>query len=212
MQQLQTKTPNNRDTNGPATGRGRKLVVSLLVLGVVGLLCGSTMAAFSGSTADTGNSIAAGTVAIGDNDSGSAMFALTGMTSSDPAVNKCVNVTYTGSLASTVRLYAAVSGSLAPYLQLTVTRGTDSSPSFSSCSNFTADATDYLGSGAGVIYSGLVSAYPTTYAGGIVDPKTATPETWTTNESHSYKFTITLNSGYNSQTSNVDFTWEARNQ
>ena len=40
-----------------------------------------------------------------------------------------------------------------------MTRGTDSSPSFASCANFTADSTNYIGSGAGVIYSGNLSAF-----------------------------------------------------
>lgn len=190
----------------------RKILVSLCMLGALAIISGTTMAAFQGDTANTGNSITSGSVAIGDNDAGSALFSLTGMQTSDPAVNKCVKVTYTGTIDSTVRLYATVAGSLAPYLQLTVTRGTDSSPSFSSCTNFTADATDYLGSGAGVIYTGLLSNYPTSYASGIVDPKSATPETWATNESHSYKFSVTLNTGGGGLSSTADFTWEAHQQ
>ena len=136
------------------------------------------------------------------------------MTPSDPAVNRCIKVTMSGSRDSTVRLYASVSGSLAPYVNVTVTRGTDASPSFSSCASFSADATDYLGSGAGVVYSGLLSAYPASYASGIVDPKAATPETWSQNESHSYRFAITLanNAAAQGLSASATFTWEARNQ
>ena len=38
----------------------------------------------------------------------------------------------------------------------------------------------------------LLSAFPTSYATGIVDPVPATPETWTTSERHVYRFVVTL--------------------
>jgi hypothetical protein len=44
-----------------------------------------------------------------------------------------------------MRLYGTVTGSLGPYLTLTVTRGADSGPSFPSCASFSADATNYIG-------------------------------------------------------------------
>lgn len=192
------------------------LAACLLGLASIGALAGrSTYAAFFNSTANSGNSFAAGTVVIGDNDAGSAMLAITNAkpTQAGDTDTSCIRVTSTGTLDSTVRLYATVSGSLAPYLTLTVTRGTDSSPSFDSCTNFTADATNYLGSGNGVIYTGKLSAYPTSYAAAIVDPKAATPETWTTNENHSYKFVISLDDNTAAQglSASADFTWEARN-
>ena len=81
------------------------------------------------------------------------------------------------------------------------------------CTNFTADSTNYIGSGAGVIYAGLLSAYPTTYGAGIVDPTSGSPETWTTSEAHSYEFVISLNNNAAAQglSSTATFTWEARN-
>jgi hypothetical protein len=129
------------------------------------------------------------------------------------ADTSCINVTYTGSLASSVRLYSTQTGTLGGYLTLTITRGTDSSPSFDSCTNFTADATNYIGQGAGVIYSGNLSGFPTTYAGGLVDPLAGSPESWTTNEAHSYKFTVTLQDVNAAQglSGTAGFTWEARN-
>jgi hypothetical protein len=108
------------------------------------------------------NSLAAGTVAIGDNDTGSAIFSMTGMKPGSTDTG-CIQVTYTGSLASTVRLYTTTAGTGPdPYINLVVTRGDTSSGSFDSCTNFTADATDYIGSGAGVIYSGTLQGVPTT--------------------------------------------------
>jgi Camelysin metallo-endopeptidase len=193
--------------------RGRKLALTMLVLGLVSAAASyGVYSSFTATTGNASNSFAAGSVAISDNDSSTAMLALTNAKPGDSDTS-CIKITYTGSLDAGVRLYGSISGSLASYLTLTVTRGTDSSPSFDSCTNFTADGTNYLGLGNGVIYQGSLASYPANYAAGIVDPKTATPETWTTNEAHSYKFTITLddNNAAQSLTGSASFTWEARN-
>jgi hypothetical protein len=89
-----------------------KLLASITLLAaVVTTLAGvSTWSAFSGSTADAGNTFAAGTVAISDNDGGSAMFAFTGVRPGDTDA-KCLTVTYTGTLPSLVRLHGATTGS-----------------------------------------------------------------------------------------------------
>jgi hypothetical protein len=187
------------------------LLVTAALTGVT-LAVSATFSAFWSTTQNAGNSFAAGTVYITDNDAGGAMLALANgdAGSSDTG---CILVTYSGSLNSSVRLYGTVSGGLAPYLTLTVTRGTDASPSFDSCASFVADATNYIGAGAGVVYSGLLSAFPTSYATGVVDPPSGPAETWSTSEAHSYKFVITLGSdpAGQGQTASATFTWEARN-
>ena len=191
----------------------RKLLLTLVVLGLLGSIAGwATFSAFSATTSNTGNSFAAGTVSITDNDSNSAMLSLANA-APNATDTGCIKVDYTGSLNSTVRLYSTVTGSLAAYLTVVVTRGTDSSPSFDSCTNFTADATNYISQGAGVIYSGLLSAFPANYTAGIVDPFSGSPETWTTSEAHSYRFVVTLNDDTAAQglSSTAAFTWEARN-
>lgn len=200
-------------TRRPAS-KARKLLLTALVIGVVGAgMSVGTYAVFSATTDNTGNSFAAGTVAISDNDAGAAMLSLANAKPAD-SDSACIRISYTGTLNSTVRLYGTVSGSLASYLTLTVTRGTDSAPSFDSCANFTADATNYLGAGAGVIYQGSLASYPATYAAGIVDPIPGSPETWVTNEVHSYRYTISLDDNNAAQglTGSASFTWEARNQ
>ena len=69
-------------------------------------------------------------------------------------------VTYGGTLASNVRLYGSNTGDIAPYLTLTVTRGTDNSPMFPTCgASFNPDATNYIGQGNGVIYQGTPGIY-----------------------------------------------------
>lgn len=192
--------------------RSRKLLLTGLLVGLVAAVVGTAFSAFSSTTDNSGNSFAAGTVLVSDNDSGTAMLSLSGAKPGDSDTS-CIKLTYTGTLDSTVRLYASVSGALAPYLTLTVTRGTEAAPSFDSCASFTPDATSYIGSGAGVIYSGLLSAFPATYAAGLVDPLAASPETWSTSESHSYRFVVSLNNDEAAQalSGSASFTWEARN-
>jgi hypothetical protein len=191
----------------------RKLLLSLVVLGLLGSIAGwATFSAFSATTTNPNNSFASGTVVISDNDSGNAMLTLANAAPGATDTG-CIKVDYTGTLSSNVRLYATVTGTLASYLTVVVTRGTDSSPSFDSCANFTADATNYIGAGAGIIYSGTLAAYPANYTAGLVDPLSGSPETWTTNETHSYKFVVTLIDDPAAQglSSTAAFTWEARN-
>jgi len=181
------------------------------VIAVVNGVIGS-LAVLSAQARNPSNTFSTGTVLIGDNSGGSTLFTLT---AAEPGstVSGCIKVTSTGSIGSTVRLYGASTGGLAPYINLTITRGTDSSPSYASCANFAADGTNYLGSGSGVIYSGTLSAFPAAYAAGVVDPTASSPRTWTQNEAHSYKITATLanNNAAQGQSSTATFTWEARN-
>jgi hypothetical protein len=111
-----------------------------------------------------------------------------------------------------VRLYGSVSGGLAPYLTLTVTRGSDSS-AFDTCGSFVADSTNYIGAGAGVIYSGPLSGFPANWAGGLVDPTSSSPEVWQTSEAHAYRFAVTFgsNTAGQGQSASAAFTWEAQN-
>ncbi len=194
-------------------GRAPRTVwLTVVIVAVAAIGARALYASFISTATDT-QQISTGTVTIGSNDTGSALFSLADMKPADSPVSQCITVTMTGSRDSTVHLYGSLSGTLDPYVNLVVTRGTDSSPSFASCTNFTADTTDYNGDGDGVVYSGLLSNYPTTYAGGIIDPKSATPETWSHNEAHSYQFTVSLANNPLAQglTSSPTFTWEARN-
>ena len=175
--------------------------------------CAGAYAAFRATVANSGDSYAAGSVTLSDNDSGTAMF--TTLTSAAPTDSEtsCIKVRFDGTLASNVRLYGTISGALAPYLTLTVTRGTDPTPAFDNCATFTADATNYIGAGNGIIYSGALGSFPATWAAGIVDPTSGSPESWTQNEEHIYKFVLTVgsNTAGQGQTATAGFTWEARN-
>jgi len=189
-------------------------VVAAVAVGAAAVAVGA-YAAFRATMLNTGNSFAAGSVALSDNDAGSALFTtLTSVSPGDSQTN-CIRVRFDGTLNSDVHLYGTVSGALAPYLTLTVTRGSDPTPSFGSCSSFGADATNYIGAGSGVVYNGALSAFPSTYAAGIVDPQVGGgPETWTQNEAHVYKFTLSVgsNTAGQGQLATAAFTWEARSQ
>jgi len=194
--------------------KSRRYLVSLILIGLVGLVAGlGTYPSFSSSATNPGDSFAAGTVTISDNDAGGAVMSLNNALPGD-SDSGCVRVLYSGSLSSTVRLYGTPSGPLAPYLTLTVTRGSDPAPSFPSCSGFTADATDYIGAGPGVIYSGPLASFPGSAATGIQDPVAASPETWSTSEDHVYRFSVTLvnDPAARNKSATASFTWQSRNQ
>ena len=188
--------------------RGRKLLLSVLVVGLIGGLTGAgTYASFSSTTASGGNNFSAGTVVIGDNDAGSSLISLSNAKPSDSSTG-CIAITYTGSLNADVKLYGSTTGSLAAYLTLTVTRGSDPSPSFPGCGGFTADTGDYGYGSNGIVYQGNLSAYPGSYGSGIADP-----QNWSTNDQHVYKVSVTLQNTPSAQglSSTAAFTWEARN-
>ena len=196
----------------PSRSTATKVVATAVVVGLIGAVAGvGTWSAFSATTSNGGNTFSAGSVTLTDNDSGSAMLSLSSAKPGDSDTS-CIEVTYTGSLASAVRLHGTTTGTgLDQYLDLRVTRGTTTSP-FDSCTNFTADPTDYNGNGAGVVYSGTLQGFPDAYAGGIVDPVAASPESWTAGEKHAYKFVVTVqdNDAAQGKTASQQFTWEAR--
>jgi len=194
----------------------RRSLLTLVAIGLVTVLAGAqTWSAFHATSASDDNSFAAGTVVLTDNDGGTALLSLPGAIPGD-SDNACVKVSYAGSLPSELRLHGTTTGDgLDPYLNLVLTRGTfpGAPPASNSCVGFSADATDYLGSGAGVIYSGTLQAFPDDYGAGHIDPRPASPETWTSGESHVYKLQITLQNDLDarSKTATQTFTWEARN-
>jgi predicted ribosomally synthesized peptide with SipW-like signal peptide len=189
------------------------MLLSLLVVAIVAAVTGTgTYAAFSGTTVNPSNAFTAGTVAIADNDAGGSLLTLSNARPGDSSTG-CIKITYSGSLNANVRLYGTASGSLPSYLTLTVTRGTDSSPSFATCGSFTADSNNYIGAGNGIIYSGNLSGFPGSYATGLVDPTSGSPETWSTSEAHAYRFVVSVQNDASAQglSSTASFTWEARN-
>jgi hypothetical protein len=199
----------------PRRRRGTRMIVGFALISLLAavLPSASTFSAFSYTTPNNGNTGTAGTVALTDNDAGTAMLVMTNAKPGDTDTS-CIQVTSTGTLPSLVKLYGTTTGTgLDAYLNLVVTRGTGAA-AFDDCTGFTADATNYAGLGAGVLYNGTLTGYADTYAAGLADPRTATiPEAWTTGEAHTYKLQLTVADNNAAQTLNVTqaFTWEARN-
>ena len=190
-------------------GRKRKWLLTLMVLGVTGSVAGlGTYSAYSSTTTNSGNRFVAGTVQIGDNDAGSAMY---DVTNQKPNVNtvKCILVTYTGSLDADVKLYTTTNTipAAAANLTLTIEKGTSSgSTGFPDCGTFTSQ---------GTIYSGSLYDFQQTknsYASGVAaNPGAATK--WVTNDSLVYRFTVAANDNASGVDSGLhQFTWEAQNQ
>jgi len=191
--------------------RARKLALSAVVLAaavaVVGL---GTYSAFSATTTNSGNAIAAGTVVLGDNDVNAAMYSVTNQKPGD-TFQQCIKVDYTGSLSSTVKLYTTSTiGALGPYIDLQIRTGSGS-PTFPGCSGFTPDAAD--------LYSGTLANFGSTYtswANGLLDAGPGANTSWVNGNSVVYRFTLTLQAGapdaaQNTSTGSHAFTWEARN-
>jgi hypothetical protein len=184
----------------------RKILITVVVMGVVAATAGfGVFAAFTATTENSGNSIATGTVAIGDNDGGSAsLYSLTNAKPGD-AQSGCIRVTYTGSLGATVKLYASSGITNGSTFNLKVERGSGLSGSFPACTGFSA---------AGTIYDSDLGSFGTDYTGGV-DARGAA---WAQNDAVDYRFTVTQkdDSTPNAHTSVTSsglhaFTWETRN-
>jgi predicted ribosomally synthesized peptide with SipW-like signal peptide len=194
------------------TGRSRKILISLLLIGAASALAGfGTFSAFTSTTTNSGNSFAAGTVFVDDNDAGAAMYTVSNQ-KPGVATQRCIKVTYSGSMAADVKLYTlSTVGAVGDYIDLTVEKGTGN-PSFPNCTGFTPEAT---------IYTGELDDFTTSknsYANGIsVFPGAQTQ--WNQNDALVYRFTLTLQDDNNANggatplsTGSHAFTWEARNQ
>jgi hypothetical protein len=139
-------------------------------------------------------------VAISDDDGGTALFTATGLKPGSTA-QKCILVTSTGNLASTVKLYGTgLTGTLGSDIDLDVEEGTPGT--FSSCSTFTGSS----------LYSGTVAGFAgakTSFATGV----SSWAPTGSGSASKSYRFTYTVKSSSNLQgaSAGLGFTWEAQN-
>ncbi len=171
----------------------------------------ASYAAFSATTDNAGNTWSAGTVVLSDDDSSSVMFTVNAMKPGDTS-SHCIQLTYTGNLAASIRLYGSVtpgSPDLSPYVQLEVDQG--SGGSFADCTGFTADTS------APVLFTGTL--------GGTTSPFSATD--WTNGkttafaptggapQTYTYKFVTTLDpnapNAAQGGSVTVTFTWEAQN-
>lgn len=190
---------------------GRKLLATVAVIGAAAsLIAVGAFSAFSSTTTNPGNSFSAGSVVISDNDAGSALYQVSNQ---KPGVltEKCIKVTYTGSLDADVKLYTP--STIAPagqYVNLKVEEGTQPTTTFPGCTGFTPKA-------GAALYNGTLSAFGTSHSGwanGLVtNPGAATG--WVQNDAVAYRVTVQVQDVNAAQGATVgahDYTWEARNK
>ena len=192
----------------------RKVLATLLVLTVMGAVTGSaTVAALSGTTENTGNAFAAGSVGISDSDGGStALYNVSGLEPGQ-GVEKCIKVAYGGSLAGEVRMHTdSPIGTLGSQLNVQITPGTQAgSPSFPSCTGFTPDAGDNL-------FSGTLASFAATHGAwgsGLVDEGPAAATSWVATDSVVYRLRVTVaddDTVINKTTGSHRFVFEGRNE
>jgi hypothetical protein len=183
---------------------GISILSSVAALGIFGV--------FSATTENTGNEIVTGTVTFSNNSAGQAMYNIIGAKPGQTAT-RCIKATYSGSLPAAVKLYTnSTAAELAPYVNLTVTQGTDATTSFPNCGSFVADT-------GGQLYSGTLQNFEqtyTNYSNGLSTGPGAPANSWTTGNSVVYQFVVTLQSGAPNEvqgdsTGVHGFIWEAQN-
>ena len=193
----------------PSVRVGSAVRLAAIPLSVVlgaGVVWQASQAAFTATTSNPTNNWSAGSVALSDDDSNTAMFAASNLKPGSTG-QKCIAVTSTGTLPATVKLYAtgaARTNGFDSYLNLTVEQGTGGG--FSSCTGFTA------GGGAGQSYTGTLAGFTSTYQNfgtglGTFAPTGSGPQTAT------YRFTYTVDSATPNSAMNgtaaSGFTWES---
>ena len=183
--------------------RSRAVVAGVLCAALItsSLVMQRTRAAFLATSGNAGDAWAAGTVVIGDDDSGSALFSTTGLLPGSTG-QKCLVVSYTGSLTAPVKLYAtSISGSLAPYVDLTIEEGTGGT--------FSGGCTGFSGAS---VYSGTVTGFGTASSSYGTGVGSFAPTG--SGQSKVYRITYTINTtapdGVQGASASATLTWESR--
>lgn len=174
-----------------------------------GLVVGqASFAAFSATTASPTSNWSAGTVALADDDSNTALFTASNLKPGDTGT-KCITVTSSGSLPAAVKLYgtsAATTNSLSANITLAVVQGTGGS--YANCTGFTP-----LSTGSS-LYGGSLAGFASSATNFATGLGTWAP-TGSAAETRTYKFTYTLDAAApnSSQggTAAIGFTWESQN-
>lgn len=199
---------------GPEGRRGPRTRTLLLIALPIALILSAVIiwqasyATFSRTTDNPGNTFSSGTVSLTDDDNdGTAMFAVSGLVPSNSG-STCIKVSYGGNVASAgVKLYikpldlTAASADIAPYLKLTVERGTGGS--FKNCAGFTPAETV-----TPAITLDTFAADHDSYADGFGSwaPATAADAVY----KFSYVFDAAAPNSAMGKTAEVTFTWETQ--
>jgi hypothetical protein len=187
---------------------------AVLVAGLAGLVVSgglvwqASYSAFSATSTNPTSNWSSGTVALSDDDANTALFTASNLKPGATGT-KCIAVTSTGSLPSTVKLYgtgAATTNALSTYINLTITQGTGGA--FGSCTGFTP-----LGTGSSV-FSGTLAGFASSSTGFANGLGTWAP-TGSGSETRVFQLVYTLDpavpNSSQAGTAALGFTWEAQN-
>ena len=189
------------------------LVAIPAALAVSGLVVAqSSYSAYSATTVNPTSNWATGTVALTDDDNNAAAFTASNLKPGSTGT-RCIVVSSTGSLPSSVKLYgtgASTTKALASDINLTITQGTGGS--FGACTGYTP-----LTTGSSV-YSGTLAGFgssATSFGTGVGTWNTAGVATGAAAETRTYQLTYTVKSDTTNDTQGgtaaIGFTWEAQN-
>jgi hypothetical protein len=143
------------------------------------------------------------TVQLTDSDAGSAMFSDGTALAPGISLDRCIEVTYTGSAGpQPVLLYAAATaGDLAPYLDLTVQVGEQAPGSFGTCEDFVP---------SGTVYSGTLADFAARHADYGTGLTTWEPAG--AQDARSFRFSVSVRDdpAASGRSVSFGFTWELR--
>jgi hypothetical protein len=181
---------------------GAAVPMALLASG--GMVWQASYSAFSATTASPTNNWSAGTVALSDDDSNTAMFNASNLKPGATGT-KCIAVTSSGSLASTVKLYGTsydTTNGLAANINLKVEEGTGATAS--SCAGFTGGTT---------LYDGAMSTFGTTKTSFATGVSSWVPAGGTATKAYRITYTLSSSTPDSAQggTAALGFTWESQN-
>lgn len=191
-----------------ASTRRRKVMLTLTAAAITGVVVSGTFAAFSATTVNSGNRIQSGTVKIDQHSGATTLYDVTNQKPGDATV-RCVRVIYSGSLTSSVKLYASTGITNGSQFNLKVERGSGlTAPAADmNCNNFNPTST---------LYDAALGSFGTDFGAGY-DGK-AGAAAWNAGDTVDYRFTVTQNDDPtpNAHTTAASsgthsFTWEARN-
>lgn len=201
------KTPSTR-TRRIATAAATPVAI----VAAAALVWQSSYAAFTGTTRNSGNDWATGSVALTDDDAGSARFQVTNMLPGQTDT-KCITVTANATSAGTVKAYVvnAVTSSSGLEDHIEVTVNTGDGGSFASCTGFVAHTTgNPLVSQVPLSTLALSNTYDTGVGGWAVATGTQTRTyqiTWTFNTTGLTQPQIDQFQGTHT---GIDLQWELR--
>ncbi len=203
---------------GGISSWARMAAVAAAILAVTALVVSRSESAFSSTTGNSGNNLSTGSVVLSDNDSGGALFNVSGLIPGQ-ATTRCIEVTYSGSMAPSgaVRLYGAyvdgpdanttVDSALADYLDLKIELGNSGVV----CSGTFAGST-LFDSTTPTASAGIMTAFTSTYNNWASGLSTTWSPPANSNQSRAFRITATVrdDNAAQARTAEPSLTWEVR--